>query len=142
MSTNSSNAVFDLSQLNVLIAEDNPVNQLILQKFLDTKSIPHEIVSDGSKVVDKVLSKSYDIILMDIQMPFMDGYEASKLIREMDDDYFKNIPIIALSANVFADEVTEAINSGMNDYLTKPFLPEDIYAILTKYFKKVHRNDE
>jgi len=80
-------------------------------------------------------SKKYDLILMDLQMPEMDGYEASTIIRSMADFYFQNIPIIALTASAINEVREKALISGMNDFITKPFNSNELYNKLERYFR-------
>ena len=78
----------------------------------------------------------YDLIFMDIQMPVMNGYEATRAIRSLDKEYAKNIPIIAMTANVFQDDIMKAIESGMNEHVTKPVDMKLVCRILQKWLKK------
>ncbi len=77
----------------------------------------------------------YDAVLMDIQMPVMNGYEASSAIRAMEGSYFKHVPIIAMSANAYDEDVRDSLRSGMNAHIAKPYQPEDLMAMLGRYIK-------
>lgn len=120
----------------VLLAEDNRVNQIVASNFLKKWGIEMDIASNGLEAVQMIQNKSYKLVLMDLQMPQMDGFEASKIIRAIDtDSYFKKIPIIALTASAMSevrDQVTEA---GMNDYITKPFDPDDLQTKIFNYLE-------
>jgi len=117
----------------VLIAEDNELNAEIAIEIMQDFGFAVEHAEDGIICVD-MLQKAprgyYDLILMDIQMPNMDGYKATKVIREMEDDYCKNIPIVAMTANAFEEDGKNAIATGMNAHLSKPInVPKLIHTI-------------
>lgn len=112
-----------LEGLKVLAAEDNEINAEILQELLDIEGAICDIAGDGRAAVEKFESSSagqYDIIFMDIQMPIMNGYEAARAIRESSHVMAKSIPIIAMTANAFDDDVKAALDAGMNAHLAKP----------------------
>lgn len=111
--------------LHILLVEDHPINQLTTRKVLTAWS-PHvnvDIASNGQVAVDMLKEQPYDLVLMDLQMPVMDGFEATQAIRT-----FSKVPIIALTANASIPEQERCLQIGMNDYLTKPFKPEELYA--------------
>lgn len=110
----------------VLVVDDNVTNLMFATNLLKRKSIPYDLASDGKQAVDKYFSEGYDLIFMDLRMPVMDGFEATKLIRQHD----QNIPIVALTASAFEDERERALANGFSDYLVKPFLPPDFYKIV------------
>jgi len=118
-----------LEAIKVLVAEDNKMNQMVLSMLLEDSSITLDFALDGEEALKKFKINQYNFIFMDIQMPNMNGYESSEAIRKLD----KNIPIIALSANVKKEDKEKAIDAGMNDYLTKPIELEELYYILIKY---------
>lgn len=104
--------------MKVLLAEDNSINRRLTNIFLERLGFIPDIALDGLEVVSKVKENDYDLILLDISMPKMDGYEATKIIKDMD---IKNVPyIIGFSANAFQEDVDKALAHGMDDYLTKP----------------------
>ncbi len=113
-----------VEQLRILMAEDHFLNQMSTKKVLQTWSnkVEVDIAENGKLAVEAFKSKKYDLVLMDIQMPEMNGIEATKKIRENSD-----IPIIALTANASKQEADKCIEIGMNDYLSKPFKPQDLY---------------
>ena len=120
----------DFSGKRVLLAEDNEMNQMIAKAILSETGISIDIACDGAEAVEKMTSEPagyYDIILMDIQMPKMDGYEAAKRIRELDDPKKANIAIVAVTANAFEEDRKIALEAGMNGHLAKPY---DIPAIM------------
>lgn len=113
----------------ILLVEDNAMNQFFAQKLLEGWGIKVEIAQNGKEGVDKFRAKYYDGILMDIQMPEMDGYQATKIIRKEN----THIPIIALTALVIQEELNHFEAAGMNDYITKPFVAEELQQKLVKY---------
>lgn len=117
--------------LKVLVAEDNEANRLVIHKFLDSWGVWTEFAEDGRKAVEKVASGRYDLLLMDLQMPDMDGYTATRHIRAMEGEYYRKIPILALTASVMNNVKERAMQAGMNDYVTKPFVPIDLYNKIT-----------
>ena len=121
--------VNNLTDKKILVAEDNKVNQMVLSMLLEASSLNLDFANDGMVAVEKFRKNHYDIILMDIQMPNMNGYEATQKIRE----YNKGIPIIALSANVLQEDIKKAKESGVNDYLSKPIDLDKLYEVLIRY---------
>ncbi|MEM0912538.1 MAG: ATP-binding protein, partial [Pseudomonadota bacterium] len=119
----------DLSGINVLIVEDNSINQDIIRSMLEETSASIEMANDGKMAIEKFEAHSPDIILMDIQMPVMDGIEACKAIRQLDVD----IPIIALTANVMAADVELYLSSGFNAHIGKPISMESLYTTLSNF---------
>ncbi len=114
----------------ILLVEDNETNREIVSLLLKNSGINISFASNGKEAVDIFnRSKDFDLILMDIQMPVMDGYEATKKIRETD----KNIPIIALTANAMKEDIERTKEAGMNEHLNKPIDVEKLYATLLKY---------
>ncbi len=123
-------AASDFSGKRVLLAEDNELNQMIAEAILTENGFHVEIVGDGAEAVQKVKAAPagyYDVILMDIQMPNMDGYEASKQIRALEDKQKAAVPIVAVTANAFEEDRKNALDAGMNGHLAKPY---DIPAML------------
>jgi PAS domain S-box-containing protein len=121
------------SQLHVLLVEDNDINRLYAKSILKNWQCFIDIAENGLVAIEKVKNNFYDVVLMDIQMPVMDGYEATKAIRSMAQS--AKVPIIALTANATQRDVEKCLASGMNDYLPKPFTPEDLYHKLFKDLK-------
>jgi signal transduction histidine kinase/ActR/RegA family two-component response regulator len=118
---------------HVLLVEDNNINQLVTGEMLTNLGLTFDIAEDGRQAVQKVEnSPQYDLILMDVQMPVMDGYEATSALREKG---FKHIPIIGLSANAMKEDKQNAIEAGMDDYLTKPIKQKSLVALLKQYLK-------
>jgi CheY-like chemotaxis protein len=122
-----------IKNTRILVAEDNQLNQLVIRKFLEKLEVQFDIVDNGSKAIDLLKVKDFDIILMDLQMPVMDGYEATLHIRKLPAEKYKKIPIIALTASG-ATEIQQKIASvGMNDLLIKPLNPNDLFNKIEKF---------
>lgn len=122
----------DLSEFTILLVEDNDINRLYAGSILKTCGCRIEMAENGLVALGKLKANKIDLILMDIQMPVMDGFEASKAIRFGDADT-KNIPIIALTANATPKIIERCMASGMNEHLAKPFTPEELFGMLEKY---------
>ncbi|EDP95634.1 ATP-binding protein [Kordia algicida OT-1] len=121
----------DFSHLKMLVVDDNKINQMLTKKILSTKQITTDIVASGAAAIESVQNNQYDLILMDIHMPEMDGYEATKAIRKFN----KQVPIVAFTAVSLDDSLPKIINSGMNDMLIKPFVAAELFALIQKYMK-------
>lgn len=126
----------NLAGCHILLCEDHPLNAQIVVKLLGKKHAKVDVAKNGIIGVDKFTQSEigfYDAILMDIQMPVMNGLEATRTIRALDRDDAKTIPIIAMSANAFADDVNKSIVAGMDGYVTKPIDVQILYRTLTKF---------
>ena len=113
----------------VLIAEDNYINQRLMEKLIQSKGWECVLVVDGSEVLRELDKGDFDIILMDISMPDMDGYTATKILRKFN----QTIPVIAITANALEGFREKCLSSGMNDYISKPFRKEELFAVMEKY---------
>lgn len=131
--TASQPEAYDMTGAKVLLAEDNEVNQMVAIQFLKKKGIEVDVAHNGLETLEKIKLKKYDLVLMDLQMPEMDGYEASKRIRAMAEPYFATVPVIALTASTMSEVRKKVAASGMDDYISKPFSPEVLYQTLAKY---------
>jgi len=116
----------------ILFVEDNEMNQEIVLGLLEPYNLNIEVAFNGIEAVELFHTHKYELILMDIQMPFMDGYEATQLIREID----KDIPIVALSANAMLEDRKRTLRAGMNEHLNKPIEVDKLYKILLRYISK------
>ncbi len=112
------------NQIKILIAEDNQLNQMLIKAILDKESIKYELAENGEQVLEKLKTTNFDLILMDIQMPIMDGVSATIEIRN---NLKSSIPIIALTANASVSDELKYKEVGMNDHLSKPFKREDLF---------------
>ena len=115
-----------LSHLRVLIAEDNMVNVMLMKKLFSKWGITPTIAENGERAIEMVQYSNFDIILMDLQMPVLNGFDAATEIRKMRDPKKANIPIIALTASALFDIKERVFSSGMNDYVSKPFKPDEL----------------
>ena len=118
-----------LAGKRLLLAEDNLLNQEIVLGFLEDSGLRIDIAGDGQQAVTLFQTTAYDLVLMDIQMPIMDGYEASRRIRALD----PQIPIIALTANAFSEDMEKSLQAGMNEHLSKPIDREQLLEVLSKF---------
>ena len=135
----ASNMGESLGGKHILLAEDNDLNAEIAVTILEEIGIVIERVEDGIQCVNKVEQMSpgtYDLILMDIQMPNMDGYKAAQCIRHLDDKTKAEIPIIAMTANAFAEDRKRAFDAGMNGHIAKPIDVEKLGAVILSVLKK------
>ena len=115
----------------ILLAEDNPVNQQVALVLLNKRGHHVMAVPDGEKAVEAARTQAFDMVLMDIQMPVMDGLEATREIRKFMSP--QELPIIALTAHAFAEERERSRVAGMNDFLAKPFKPDDLYELVDRW---------
>jgi len=122
--------------LKVLLVEDNDINRLYALNILKKWKCEVDGAENGYIALEKLKSIDYDIVLMDVQMPIMDGYEATISIRNTLPEPKKNVPIIALTANAIKGDNEKCLEIGMNDYLPKPFQPEDLFRSLSKFVKE------
>ena len=128
----------DCSGHRALLVEDNALNAEIAQEFLSMTGLTVECAKDGMEAVDKIAECAdgyYDIVFMDIQMPRMNGYDATRAIRAMERDYCKQVPIVAMSANAFAEDVQAAKTVGMNEHIAKPLELNVLARTLRKWLK-------
>jgi PAS domain S-box-containing protein len=125
----------DLKGLRVLVAEDNVVNQKIALKMLEKMGIRADAVANGAEVLEALLTIPYDLILMDCQMPEMDGYKATQLIRTDKKTAVREIPIIAMTANALAGDREKCLAAGMDDYVSKPVKARDLAEVIRKWVK-------
>lgn len=120
-------------QLNILLAEDNPINTKLAVGFMQLKKWKVDCAINGMEAIERFETERYDLILMDIQMPEMDGLEATRKIREIEATKgLRPTPVVALSAHAMKGDIDKALESGMNDYMTKPFKPNDLYQLIEK----------
>lgn len=122
----------------VLVAEDNSTNQMVITAILKRLEITAHVVNNGLEAVDAFKRDDYDLILMDVQMPEMDGCTATRKIRELEksEDGEQRLPIVALTANVMQDDRNTCIESGMDDFLGKPVRRELLGQVLERYLAK------
>jgi len=121
-----------LKSASVLLVEDNDINRLYASSILKMWGCHFETAENGVVALEKIRNNDFDVVLMDIQMPVMDGFETTKAIRQGDPKKSK-VPIIALTANATQKDFENCMIAGMNDCITKPFTQEDLFQVLTKY---------
>ncbi len=119
--------------INVLVAEDNKMNVLILKRFFSKWNVTYTVAENGEEVLDLFEKNDYDLILMDLQMPKINGYQATKMIRKLDNEKKANIPIVALTAFAQTDIKKKTERYKMNGFMGKPFNPEELYQLLKSY---------
>ncbi len=130
----------ELKGTKVLLVEDNVMNQLLAKKVLNKWNFIIDVADNGRIGVEKIERNEYDIVLMDMQMPEMDGYEATKHIRTSMSENKAAIPIMAMTAHAMVGEIEKCLSMGMNDYISKPFNQTQLYAKIMKLVKQ-RKND-
>lgn len=130
----------DLGDANIIVCDDNPINQKVMSLSLDKHVKTITLASNGQECVDLVSGGRYDLILMDIQMPVLDGYEATKQIRSMEQSTNAHIPIVAVTANTMSGDRQQCLNIGMDDYISKPFQIEDVLCKMKELLAKPKHN--
>jgi CheY-like chemotaxis protein len=128
--TFNSDAPINLSDVEILVVEDNEVNILLLSQLFKNWNVKYDLAGNGRQAIEKLKNRHYSIILMDIQMPEMDGYTAALEIRE---NLGLKIPIVAMTANALQGEREKCIGYGMNDYISKPVHELQLYELIVRY---------
>ena len=123
---------YDFKHYRILLAEDNLVNQQVAEALLEKTNVTLDIVDNGLKCLHAVQQDDYDLVLMDIQMPEMDGYTATQRIRALG-GRFQQLPIIATTANAFSSNRQESMHAGMNAHITKPLNPKVLYETIDEW---------
>ena len=116
--------------LNILLAEDNPLNQKIAVKLLEKRGWLVTMVSDGQQAIDQLANKKFDIVLMDVQMPVLDGLEATRMVRRKEKESGGHIPIIAMTARAMAEDEKKCLEAGMDAYISKPIDANKVYSTI------------
>ena len=124
--------------IRILVVEDSSTNQIVVKTMLERANFRVDIADNGFLALRAVKEKSYELILMDISMPDMDGFEATTRIRQL--RKYRDIPIVAMTANTSSDDVERCYEVGMNDYLSKPYRKADLFAIIEKWCPKIVLN--
>jgi CheY-like chemotaxis protein/signal transduction histidine kinase len=125
--------VVDIADANILLVEDNFSNQQIIILYIKDEVKKIEVAFNGKEALDKFGKVKYDLILMDVQMPIMDGFKATEKIRQIEKSIGTHTPIIAVTANAFPEDKERCLASGMDDYISKPFQPEDLIRKIKKH---------
>jgi CheY-like chemotaxis protein len=121
------------SETSILIAEDNVINQMLISTILAQEGYKTFIADNGAIAVEELAKNEYDMILMDLMMPVMNGYEATEFVRENMQEPKKSIPIIAVSADVTKDIKEKCLKVGMNDYISKPYTQQELIQLIKKH---------
>jgi len=122
-----------LANIKILLADDNEMNREVTIAMLEILGCEVDAAVNGEDAVQKSQKNSYDIVLMDCQMPLKDGFEATRDIRRLEQDVGRRQVIIALTANALSGDKENCLNAGMDDFITKPFSYEQIEALLMKW---------
>ncbi|MBY0425464.1 MAG: response regulator [Cytophagales bacterium] len=125
-----------LKGVKVLYVDDISANQFLLRELTSDWNLDLDIASSGHEALEKIKNKPYDLVLMDIYMPEMDGYETTRQIRGFEEEYFEFLPIIAVSASVSDMAKSKVLERGMNDYINKPIDPDQLYQTIAQYSGK------
>ena len=126
----------NLEGCRVLLVDDNEVNQFIACEYMHKWNVEVICANDGQEALETIQQKGFDIVLMDLQMPKMNGYEATEAIRSLDDEYFKKVPVIALTADALASMGDKLDNAGIRDFMVKPFDPDILQEKLSYYYNR------
>jgi CheY-like chemotaxis protein len=123
--------------VDILLVDDDEINRLVATTFLKKWDVKVTVATNGNEALDLIASKKFTIVMMDLHMPEMDGYECTSRIRAMDDEYFKNVPIIVFSASYTIDSKRKAMEHGMTDFMNKPFRHEELQEKIMTYSRPV-----
>lgn len=129
-----------LKGVKLLLVEDNPINVLVVSKYLEKWEIDFDVAENGADAVAKVRQQDYELVLMDLQMPGMDGYEATSAIRNLGEDRYKRLPVIALSASSSVDYKDRMDAAGINDIVSKPFHADVLQSKIAFYTRGLTRH--
>ncbi len=124
----------DYAGCPLLIVEDNKVNQIVARKILSKANFTVNLANNRQEAMEMVQNQAFELVLMDIQMPVMDGFQAVKAIRELGGK-FAELPIIAMTAHTLASDKQKSLDGGMNDHVTKPISPEQLFQAIAHYYK-------
>jgi CheY-like chemotaxis protein len=128
----STNNNYNFKGYHLLLVEDNEINQEIAVAILQDSGFSVDVSNNGLEALSAIVDYDYDAVLMDIQMPYLDGLKTTEKIREMGDKYL-NLPIIAMTAHALSSDKEKSLAAGMNDHITKPIHPEDLLKKLSQW---------
>lgn len=134
------NTKTNFKNVYILVAEDNQINQIVAVKMLQKMGYKPQAVANGHEVLKAIRERDFDLILMDCQMPELDGYETTMALRQLSENKLKNLPVIAMTANAVAGDKEKCIQAGMNDYISKPVGPEALFDVIEKWLAKGRTN--
>ncbi len=129
-----------LRQVRILVAEDNPMNQKLALALLTRAGYPAEAMDNGRMVIEALKKNPCDLIFMDVQMPEMDGFEATRIIREMEGEG-KHTPIVAMTAHAMKGDRERCLKAGMDDYISKPIEPKEMFSAIEKWIKPTEKKE-
>lgn len=138
----TTNQLQTVTNASILLVEDNIVNQTVVLQMLKNEGFEIDIAKNGIEALDMLRSNSYKLVLMDCQMPEMDGYTTTKKIRAMKDPLIRNIPIIAMTAHAFTSDKDDCLKAGMNDYISKPVHIDTLRDTIKKWLPDSNNNEE
>ncbi len=118
--------------INILVAEDNDINRIMIRKIFQKTGINFDMAANGEEAIKAFENKYYDLVFMDIEMPFLDGFEVTRKLREKYKNQSSQPFIVALTANSLSGEKNRCLEQGMNEYLAKPFSVEDVHTMIEK----------
>jgi CheY-like chemotaxis protein/HPt (histidine-containing phosphotransfer) domain-containing protein len=127
------------SRAQILVAEDQPINQLVIERLLVRRGLAVECVGDGRQVLARLQQRSYDLIFMDCQMPNLDGYQTTRVIRRREAEG-KHVPIVALTGHALEGDRQQCLAAGMDDYLAKPLREAELYKVLDRWLPAQRRD--
>ena len=130
------------THINILAVDDHPINQKFVLKLLNKLGFAHvDLAENGRQALDMLDQNSYDLVLMDCQMPELDGYEATTQLRKREDISGQHIPVIALTANAMVGDRDKCLKAGMDDYLSKPIKPDHLVALIKQHVDDAHHDE-
>jgi len=129
-----------LRGLRILLVEDNEINQEVAKDLLETAGIEVKVADNGQEAISTLLAHKFDLVLLDVQMPVMDGYQTARFIRS--DARFANMPIVAMTASTMKGDYERCIEVGMNDHIPKPIDPVVLFSTLHRVLKLLRHDDE
>lgn len=129
----SSEPVVSFSGRKILLADDNPINQLLISTLIRHLGCFVQVVTNGKEALNAMAKDSFDLVLMDCQMPEMDGFETTEKIRSAEKASGQRVPIVALTANALKDDIDRCLQHGMDQHLSKPIVKEQLYAVLARF---------
>ncbi|SPF36706.1 PAS domain S-box (fragment) [Candidatus Desulfosporosinus infrequens] len=130
---------YEIAGARVLLVEDNSFNQQVALEILESAGLVVEIANNGKEAVETIAKANYEVVLMDVQMPVMGGYEATRLLRA--DEKYADLPIIAMTAHAMQGARDECLAAGMNDYVSKPIDQKQLFSVLIQWIKPGNRDD-
>lgn len=122
-----------LAGIRILIVDDSEINQFLIKKNLEQIGVEFDFADNGLSAVEKIKQKKWDLVLMDLFMPEIDGFEATRIVRKLEGAYFKDLPIIALTSHPFDEIQDEIFEAGMTDFLTKPLDSKQLVEVIRNY---------